>query len=151
MGRSGGGSQKQRVIQAVTTVALIAAAILCSVLGLDDIASDLFALQGGASYGLVASDQVGNLTFRDAERLESHFQKHGAEMGYGSASDYLAGANAVISNPRALHKTQSEDGDDAYFLDQRASSWWFPRRATSEPTTWRPKTISTVSKEPDAL
>ena len=117
MGRSGGGSQKQRVIQAVTTVALIAATILCSVLGLDDIASDLFALQGGTSYGVVASDQVSNLTFRDAERLESHFQKHGAEMGYGSSSDYLAGANVVISNPRALHKTQSEDGDDAYFLE----------------------------------
>ena len=117
MGRSGGGSQKQRIIQAITTVALIAVAILCSVLGLDDIASDLFALQGGTSFGVVASDQVGNLTFRDAERLESHFQKHGAEMGYGSASDYLAGANAVISNPDALHKTQSEDGDDVYFLE----------------------------------
>ena len=117
MGRSGGGSQKQRIIQAVTTVALIAVAILCSVLGLDDIASDLFALQGGTSYGVVASDQVGNLTFRDEERLESHFQKHGAEMGYSSAADYLAGANAVISNPDALHKTQSEDGDDVYFLE----------------------------------
>lgn len=37
-------------------------------------------------------------------------------MGYDSAEDYQAGANAVISNPNVLHKTQAEDGDDVYFL-----------------------------------
>jgi pyocin large subunit-like protein len=37
-------------------------------------------------------------------------------MGFESAQDYLAGANAVIANPDALHKTQREDGDDVYYL-----------------------------------
>ena len=38
-------------------------------------------------------------------------------MGYASAEDYLAGANAVVSNPKSLHKTEAEDGDDVYYLE----------------------------------
>lgn len=62
------------------------------------------------------TEQASSLTFRNEDRLESHYLKHGIDMGYDSADDYQAGANAVISNPNVLHKTQAEDGDDVYFL-----------------------------------
>ena len=38
-------------------------------------------------------------------------------MGYSTAEDYRAGANAVISDPESLHKTQAVDGDDAYYRE----------------------------------
>lgn len=59
-----------------------------------------------------------HLTFRNAHALEEHFEKHGAEMGCATADEYLASANAVIANPKALHKLQAEDGDDLYFLER---------------------------------
>lgn len=62
------------------------------------------------------TEQASSLTFRNEDRLESHYLKHGIDMGYDSADDYQAGANAVIFNPNVLHKTQAEDGDDVYFL-----------------------------------
>lgn len=58
------------------------------------------------------------LTFRNAHALEDHFEKHGAEMGCATAEEYLARANAVIANPKALHKLQAEDGDDLYYLER---------------------------------
>lgn len=59
-----------------------------------------------------------NLSFRREEQLEDHYEKHGIEMGYTSKEDYLAGANAVIANPNALHKLEEEDGDDVYYLEE---------------------------------
>ena len=38
-------------------------------------------------------------------------------MGYSTAEDYLAGANAVVADPDSLHKTQVADGDDAYYRE----------------------------------
>lgn len=55
--------------------------------------------------------------FRSVELLNSHYEKHGREMGYASAEEYLAGANAAINNSTALHKTQKEDGDDVYYVE----------------------------------
>lgn len=65
------------------------------------------------------TEQASSLTFRNEDRLESHYLKHGIDMGYDSADDYQAGANAVISNPNVLHKTQAEDGDDVPQKDGR--------------------------------
>lgn len=59
-----------------------------------------------------------HLTFRNAHALEEHFEKHGTEMGCATADEYLASANAVIANPKSLHKLQAEDGDDLYFLER---------------------------------
>jgi len=56
-------------------------------------------------------------TFRGEESLQEHFEKHGAEFGYASAEEYLAGANRVIASPEALHKLEAEDGDDVYYLE----------------------------------
>lgn len=63
-----------------------------------------------------AQSSVPSYTFRSKSQLKDHFKKHGVEMGFESMQDYLAAANAVISNPEALHKTQREDGDDVYYL-----------------------------------
>lgn len=64
-----------------------------------------------------AATEASHLTFRNNRALEEHFEKHGAEMGCATADEYLASANAVIANPKALHKLQAEDGDDLYFLE----------------------------------
>ncbi|MCM1266947.1 MAG: zinc-ribbon domain containing protein [Bacteroidales bacterium] len=55
--------------------------------------------------------------FRKEQYLQEHFEKHGAEFGYASADEYLAGANRVIASPEALHKLEAEDGDDVYYLE----------------------------------
>ena len=54
------------------------------------------------------------LTFRNAKLLNEHYEKHGKDMGFGSAKEYEKAAAAVVS--RALHKTESEDGDDVYYI-----------------------------------
>ncbi len=57
-------------------------------------------------------------TFRNEELLESHYQKHGIEMGYSSAEEYEIAASNVVNNPEALHKTEKEDNDDVYYLEE---------------------------------
>ncbi len=56
------------------------------------------------------------LTFRNAKLLNEHYEKHGKDMGFGSAKEYEEAAAAVASDPRVLHKTESDDGDDVYYL-----------------------------------
>ncbi|MFG6330107.1 MAG: hypothetical protein K1W06_11680 [Lachnospiraceae bacterium] len=56
--------------------------------------------------------------FRNDKYLLQHFEKHGGEFGYATKEEYLAGANKVISSKDALHKTEAEDGDDVYYLEQ---------------------------------
>lgn len=58
------------------------------------------------------------LSFRNDGLLDSHYEKHGIEMGFDSAEEYLAAANAVIQNEDTLHKIEEEDGDDVYFLEE---------------------------------
>lgn len=55
--------------------------------------------------------------FRNDELLTQHFQKHGNEFSYDTKEEYEAGASAVINNPKALHKTESKDGDDIYYVE----------------------------------
>ena len=56
--------------------------------------------------------------FRNSELLNEHFEKHGKEMGFGSPEEYELAAAAVITNPDALHKTEAEDGDDVYYIEE---------------------------------
>lgn len=56
-------------------------------------------------------------TFRNAKLLESHYQKHGEEMGFASAEEYQKSASDVALNPDALHKNEKEDNDDVYFIE----------------------------------
>ena len=63
------------------------------------------------------ADAGNQYTFRNNKLLNEHFEKHGKEMGFSSAEEYLAAANAVVNNAGTLHKTEKEDGDDVYYLE----------------------------------
>lgn len=56
--------------------------------------------------------------FRSKKLLNDHYEKHGIEMGFASAEDYEAAASAVINNPAALTKTEAEDGDYVYYVEE---------------------------------
>ena len=58
--------------------------------------------------------------FRNYKLLASHYEKHGKEMGFSSKEAYEAAASAVITNPRAVSKIESDDndGDTVYFIKQ---------------------------------
>lgn len=59
--------------------------------------------------------------FRTQKQLEQHFEKHGSEFeddfDYETPQDYEAGASDVINNPDALYKTEAEDGDGVYYIE----------------------------------
>ena len=56
--------------------------------------------------------------FRNNKLLTSHYEKHGIEMGFSSKEAYEAAASAVITNPTAVSKpeTDDNDGDTVYFI-----------------------------------
>ena len=56
--------------------------------------------------------------FRNNKLLTSHYQKHGIEMGFSSKEAYESAAAAVITDPRAVSKPESDDndGDMVYFI-----------------------------------
>lgn len=56
--------------------------------------------------------------FRNKKLRDSHFDKHGIEMGFETVEDYIEAANRVISNPDALHKLEAEDNDHIYFIEE---------------------------------
>lgn len=58
------------------------------------------------------------LTFRSESLREDHYQKHGIEMGFASEEAYERAAAAVVSDSRALHKLEKEDGDDVYYIEE---------------------------------
>ena len=58
------------------------------------------------------------LSFRNESLWESHYEKHGIDMGFASMEEYLEAANLVLYNEDTLHKTEAEDGDDVYFLEE---------------------------------
>ena len=60
---------------------------------------------------------VRDYRFRNKVLLESHYDKHGKEMGFRNAKEYEAAASAVINNPASLYKTEKEDGDHVFFLE----------------------------------
>ncbi len=56
-------------------------------------------------------------TFRNTRLLNEHYEKHGKDMGFTDAAAYESAASAVVTNTKALHKTEKEDGDDVYYLE----------------------------------
>ena len=64
-----------------------------------------------------SSDVEIKYTFRYPDRLTEHFEKHGVEMGFSDEEEYLRAANAVISNPDALHELEADDNDHVYFVE----------------------------------
>jgi len=57
-------------------------------------------------------------SFRNDGLLESHYEKHGEDMGFASPEEYEAAANKVIDDEDVLHKIEAEDGDDVYYLEE---------------------------------
>lgn len=55
--------------------------------------------------------------FRTKKQRDQHYEKHGIEMGFASADDYRKAASDVVNDPTALHKTEKEDGDDVYYIE----------------------------------
>lgn len=55
--------------------------------------------------------------FRNYNLLDQHYEKHGIEMGFDSRESYEKAASDVINNPKALHKTEAEDGDYVYYVE----------------------------------
>ena len=72
---------------------------------------------GGADEETAAAAES-NLKFANNKTLRQHYEKHGVEMGFASAEEYLAAANAVVANPNALHKLEKEDNDHIYYLEE---------------------------------
>lgn len=62
--------------------------------------------------------ELTNYWFRTKSLRDSHYEKHGIEMGFETPEDYIKAANMVICNPNALHKLEAEDGDHIYFLEE---------------------------------
>lgn len=56
--------------------------------------------------------------FRNDNLLEQHYEKHGVEMGFDSMEEYEEAACAVIYNPDVLTKTEKEDGDYVYYVEE---------------------------------
>ncbi len=65
-----------------------------------------------------AETAVQQYYFRNEKLLNSHYEKHGIEMGFASPEEYEAAASAVITNPDALHKQESEDNDEVYYVEE---------------------------------
>ena len=55
--------------------------------------------------------------FQNENLLESHYEKHGIEMGFSSSEEYESSASDVVNDPESLHKTEKEDGDDVYYKE----------------------------------
>ncbi len=62
--------------------------------------------------------QARQYSFRTEKSLKDHFKKHGADTYCKSAEEYLEKANAVINNPNALYKTEAEDGDSIFYIEE---------------------------------
>ena len=56
--------------------------------------------------------------FRTKDLRDRHYEKHGIEMGFASADEYRKAASDVVNDPAALHKTEKEDGDDVYYIEE---------------------------------
>lgn len=56
--------------------------------------------------------------FKNKNLLNQHYEKHGIEMGFESAESYEKAASDVINNPSALTKTEQEDGDYVYYIEE---------------------------------
>ncbi len=57
-------------------------------------------------------------TFRNKKLLNQHYEKHGIDMGFSSAEEYEKAACDVLYNPDVLKKTEKEDGDYVFYVEE---------------------------------
>lgn len=83
----------------------------------DDIKEKLFGNDEVTTNQEVSGGEELSVSFRNETLLNEHYEKHGVDMGFSSAQSYEAAACKVVENENALHKTETEDGDDVYYLE----------------------------------
>lgn len=110
--KKSGGFSLKKTLAAVGLLAIVG--IYSAVSGTLPFGADEPAATG--SQGSSQNEDI-DYSFRTEELFESHYEKHGIEMGFDSAKAYLEAANDVIDSPDVLHKTEAEDGDGVYFLE----------------------------------
>lgn len=116
--RPGSGVSKKAIGSAI-------AVVLAAIIGIGGVSAgssgegsaDSSAGQSATAAHTVSAEDDAPYTFRTKGLLNSHFEKHGKEMGYADAQAYAAGANKVVDNPASLHKRQ-KDRDFVYYLEE---------------------------------
>lgn len=107
-------SHSNQSSSALTKLLSIAGIILLVIFGAWSYFSDDNNNDTNSTY---SSSVSGGVSFRNADLLNEHYQKHGVEMGFSSAKEYENAASKVVGNDKSLHKTEAEDGDDVYYLE----------------------------------
>ena len=56
--------------------------------------------------------------FRNRDRLDEHYEKHGKEMGFSSAADYQKAASDIINDQTVENKYKSDgSGDRCFYVE----------------------------------
>ena len=65
--------------------------------------------------------------FRNEDLLESHYEKHGKDMGFVSSEEYEMAASDVVNNPKSLHKPKRKMGMMCTIKRIPTNLWLYPR------------------------
>ena len=68
---------------------------------------------------VVTANPADTFSFKNEKALKEHFEKHGRDMGFTTAEEYVEAANEVIKNPDSLCKLEEEDRDFVYYLESK--------------------------------
>lgn len=113
--------RNKRIITMLIACLLAAALLLVSGCEIGDLSIEINGKENSdaISSSVPAADAgYTEYRFRNADRLNEHFEKHGKEMGFADAQEYEKAASDVINNPESLTKTEAEDGDFVYYLEK---------------------------------
>lgn len=56
--------------------------------------------------------------FKNERLLRQHFEKHGEDFDYATMEEYEKHASDVINSDKALTKTEKEDGDYVFYIEE---------------------------------
>ena len=109
-------NHKHRISTAIVAILILAASLFGGHFfqGGDNVSNSQ---NNDSSKTAYRNEQEITYTFRNDAYLAEHFEKHGEDFDYSTKEEYLAGANHVVASDDALHKLESEDGDDVYYLE----------------------------------
>lgn len=117
------------IISGISAVLLVIAGILgINLSGSDDTESTDISVISQETTAAAAENTTSSRAeyteyyFRSEKLRDDHFSKHGGEFedefGYKTAEEYEKGASDVINDPDALYKTEAEDGDGVYYIEE---------------------------------
>lgn len=112
-------TKKKRLLYVVLAVVLIIAGIYMDKgAAVKDNAKSLLTAGATESTFESSSEDYVEYYFRNDDLLEQHYEKHGMEMGFESMEAYEEAACAVVYHPDVLTKTEMEDGDYVYYVEE---------------------------------